>query len=79
MDLITRNAIRAHLAFSAAVLGLTDRARSDRGQGSVEYVGIIIVVVGIIAAIVGFKDQIGGAIAGALQTAVESISNVGGE
>ncbi|MCF3962853.1 hypothetical protein [Streptomyces fuscigenes] len=52
------------------------RRRSDRGQGSIEYLGIIILVALIIVAIVatGIDDTI----ADALKSAVDKVTSAGG-
>lgn len=50
--------------------------RDERGQGAVEYVGIVIVVVAIIAALAAFGPQIGQAIGEGLETIVSNF--VGG-
>ena len=53
MDLITRRALATQLFFTGLVTGALERAgRNDRGQGSVEYVGIILVVAALIAALI---------------------------
>lgn len=56
----------------------TDRFRGESGQGSVEYVGIIIVVVAIIVAVVAKASGIGDAIATELSDAVKTIGDGGG-
>jgi len=53
------------------------RFRGEAGQGSVEYVGIIIVVVAIIVAVVAVAPTVGEAIGTQLQNAVESIGGEG--
>ncbi|PFG34683.1 hypothetical protein [Sanguibacter antarcticus] len=57
---------------------LGNRFRGEAGQGSVEYVGIIIVVVAIIVAVVAQASGVGDAIATQLTNAVEKIGEVGG-
>lgn len=52
---------------------LIQRFQDDEdGQGAVEYVGIIIVVVGIIAAVALMSDTIGDTIGNGLQTIVSN-------
>lgn len=76
MDMITNRAIAARIAVTGFVAGVFDRFdRDDRGQGSVEYVGIIIVVGLIIAAVITFATPIGDAIGTKIQ---EAVSNIGG-
>ncbi|MGC5346292.1 hypothetical protein ACPXCE_05845 [Streptomyces sp. DT24] len=48
------------------------RHRADRGQGAVEYMGIIVVVVAII--LVLMQTNFGSAIAGAIQNQINSIT-----
>ena len=74
MENLTRRAVAAQLAFTGLVLGAFDRVRSDdRGQGSVEYVGIILVVVAIIGVVIAAASGLGGAIVTKLTTAINSI------
>ena len=51
------------------------KARADRGQGSVEYLGIIVVVVAII--LVLMTTNFGNAIATAITTQINSITGGG--
>ncbi len=64
------------LARMLAAAGLERLHRDDRGQGAVEYVGIVIVVVAIIAALAAFGPAIGEAIGNGLETIVNEF--VGG-
>lgn len=74
MQNLTRRALAAQLAFTAFVAGAFDRARNDdRGQGSVEYVGIILVVVAIIAVIIAAASGLGSTIVTKIQSAIDSI------
>lgn len=74
MDFITHNALRAQVALTATMLGLTGRLRrDDRGQGSVEYVGIILAVVVIVAVVAGAKTEIGNAIKTQLINAINTL------
>ncbi|MCA1221939.1 hypothetical protein [Streptomyces sp. 8L] len=52
------------------------KRRSDRGQGSIEYLGIIILVALIIVAVVA--TGIDGTIADALKSAVAKVTSAGG-
>lgn len=73
-ETLNRKAVAAQLVVTGYVLGAFDRVqRDDRGQGSVEYVGIIIVVGLIIAAIITLATPIGTAIGGKIQEAVDGI------
>lgn len=75
MNRLAQQAVATQIAVTGFVLGAFDRMRSDqRGQGSVEYIGIIVVVVAIIGAIVGFATPIGTAIKDKLVAAVNSLT-----
>lgn len=53
MSKIAEKTVAAQVAITGYVAGVFDRMRSDeRGQGSVEYVGIIIVVAIILVAVI---------------------------
>ncbi len=52
---------------------LRDRSRGESGQGSVEYVGIVIIVVAIVAAVAGSATTIGTTIVTKLTDAVTSV------
>lgn len=71
MENLTRRAIAARLAFTGLVLGAL--RRDDRGQGSVEYVGIILVVVAIIGIVIAAASGLGGTIVTKLTQAINSI------
>ncbi|MBP0458254.1 hypothetical protein JFN87_12185 [Streptomyces bomunensis] len=67
----------ANTAARALRRGARDRDRArDRGQGSIEYLGIIILVALIIVAIVG--TGIDKTIADALKSAVAKVTSAGG-
>jgi Flp pilus assembly pilin Flp len=79
MEAITRTAITAHTLATAYVAGCFDRFRrtDDRGQASVEYAGIMFVVVALIAVLVGAKFT---GVADALSAKIsDAISKVGGK
>ena len=74
MDKLTHRMVTAQIAFTGMVLGAYDRIRrDDRGQGSVEYVGIILVVAALIVVLVAAATPIGAAIKDKIVTAVEGI------
>jgi hypothetical protein len=52
MDFLTRRAVAAQIAMTAFVTGVVDRAGRDRGQGSIEYVGVILVAAAIVMALI---------------------------
>lgn len=71
---LNHRALAAHVAVTGYIVGAFNRLeRDDRGQGSVEYVGIIIVVGLIIAAIITFATPIGTTIGTKIQSAVNGI------
>ena len=82
------NSLAAYLAVRAnAILDLLDRtaartsraAASERGQGTVEYVGLILLVsllmVGMVAAMKGFNGQQGTELAELIVTKIKSAVN----
>lgn len=76
MNTLTEKAVAARVALRLH----TERAMrlfhdDERGQGSVEYVGIILVVVAIVGAVVAGATPVGTAILTQLTTAV---NNIGG-
>lgn len=78
MSWMTKKAFAAQVALTGYVTGAFDRLKSDeRGQGSVEYIGIIIVVVVIIGAVITAvtTTSLGDTIAGLIGDAVESIGD----
>ncbi|GAA4725301.1 hypothetical protein GCM10023216_14530 [Isoptericola chiayiensis] len=77
MEKFSNKVLATQVALTGFIAGAFERAQDERGQGSIEYAGIIVVVVAIIAAIVTFATPIGSAIAGKISEAVNSFS-VGG-
>ncbi|GIG39076.1 hypothetical protein [Cellulomonas phragmiteti] len=74
MENLTRRALAVRLAVTGIVLGAFDRAgRDDRGQGSVEYVGIILVVVAIIGVVIAAASGLGGTIVSRLSEAISGM------
>jgi hypothetical protein len=73
---------RAHAEGAAAWSRLTGAARGERGQGTVEYVALIllvsVVLAGVVAATKGFKESgdIGKSIVNKLK---EAMNDVGGK
>ncbi len=62
---------------TTTIHALRDRFGGEAGQGSVEYVGIIIVVVAIIVAVVAKASGVGDTIATQLSNAVKKIGEAG--
>ncbi|MFJ8229506.1 hypothetical protein ACIQ9E_06015 [Streptomyces sp. NPDC094448] len=67
---------RVHLAAWTATRADALRERRDRGQGAVEYVGVIVLVAIIIAAVAG--SGVGDDIANGLRSQVQRVLNTGG-
>ncbi len=73
---------RAHAAISRRVRAIQDLAEGERGQGTVEYVGLILLVsllmVGMVAAMKGFNGKQGTELAGVIvdkiKEAVDKVS-----
>ncbi|MER5551659.1 hypothetical protein ABT001_08255 [Streptomyces sp. NPDC002793] len=70
--LMLKASVNAKVWANTAVERMKVRADRDRGQGAVEYLGIIVVVVAIILVIM--TTNLGSAIAGALTTQVGKIT-----
>lgn len=49
MDRMTRMAVTAQTVVAAHVAGAFERIRSEKGQGSVEYAGIVLIVAALVA------------------------------
>jgi len=76
VDNMTRRAVAAQIAVTGMILGAFDRLKNDdSGQGSVEYIGIIIIVVAIVAAVAMLVQGsgIGQAIIDEIKSAIESV------
>jgi Flp pilus assembly pilin Flp len=74
MNTLTEKAVAAQVTLKAYADRAARLVRDDeRGQGSVEYVGIILVVVAIVAAVVAGATPVGTAILTKLTNAVNSI------
>lgn len=71
---MTSRLLGAQLAVAAAVTGMLDRAREERGQGSIEYVGVIAVVAAIVGAVLLVATDVGDAIGSKLTEVVNSFS-----
>lgn len=78
MSKMADKAIMAQVALTGYVAGAFERMRNDeRGQGSVEYVGIILVVVAIVAVIIAAAK--GSTIGQTIMTKIEeAIKGIGG-
>ncbi len=53
MDRMNRMAVTAHTLVTAHVAGAFERLRSEKGQGSVEYAGIVLIVAALVAVAIG--------------------------
>lgn len=49
MDRMNRMAVTAHTVVAAHVAGAFERIRTEKGQGSVEYAGIVLIVAALVA------------------------------
>jgi hypothetical protein len=73
---------RAHVAIARRLRAITALAEGERGQGTVEYVGLILLVsllmVGMVAAMKGFNGKQGTELAGVIvdkiKEAVDKVS-----
>lgn len=76
MDTLHRMVVTAHIATGAYVARVGQNLRSDRGQASTEYAGILFVIVAIIGALVALEfTEVGEAIRSRI---VEAVGQVGG-
>ncbi|WP_151526314.1 hypothetical protein [Serinicoccus kebangsaanensis] len=50
MDTMQRKAIAAHTVATAYIAGAFERFQNERGQGAVEYAGIVLIVAALVAA-----------------------------
>ncbi len=80
MNVITRQMVLARIAVTGYVAGAFDRLKKDdRGQGSVEYVGIVLIVAAIVAAIILIVTDndfgIGEAIGNAVKNAIDGLGD----
>ncbi|PUB30154.1 hypothetical protein C8K30_102536 [Promicromonospora sp. AC04] len=76
MNKLAEKALIAQIAVQAYVVRQVERARSDeRGQGTVEYVGAILLVVAIVVVVIAAGDDVGKAIVEKLKAAVKKIGS----
>jgi hypothetical protein len=82
VSMIYRLMGRAHAAIARRLRGIHELAEGERGQGTVEYVGLILLVsllmVGMVAAMKGFNGKQGTELAGVIvdkiKEAVDKVS-----
>jgi Flp pilus assembly pilin Flp len=79
MTKLTEKAVAGHIALKLYTARAMDRFKDDeRGQGSVEYVGIILVVVAIVGVVIAAATTVGDTLVTKLTEAVNGIGG-GGE
>ncbi|MBO0608760.1 hypothetical protein [Myceligenerans salitolerans] len=79
MNMLTQKVVAAQVALKAHADRLTSRANDDEaGQGTVEYVGAILLVVAIVGVVVAASNDVGKAIVTQLTNAVNDIGGEGG-
>lgn len=79
MNTLIEKAVAAQVALKSYASRVTNLFPDDeRGQGSVEYVGIILVVVAIVGAVVAGATPVGTAILTELKEAVGKVGGGGG-
>lgn len=81
MNPIARQMTMAHIKVTGFARSTFDRMRNDdRGQGTLEYVGITIAVIALVLLIAGvLKGSVGTDIKQAFENAVKSITGGGGD
>lgn len=78
MQKLTEKALATHLMLTAFVAGATERVRRDeRGQGAIEYMGVIIVVAVILVIVIGAASGWGGDIIGAIGERIQEVISAG--
>ena len=79
MNPVTRRATLAHIQVTGSVQRAFARVRSDRGQGTLEYVGIVLAVIALCGVVAMFlKTEVGAKISKALSDALGQIGIGGG-
>lgn len=73
MEAITRRALMVQIAVTGFVAGAFDR-RDDRGQGAVEYIGIIIGVAAMLLLVIAvIKGGVATSLTTKIQEAIDSV------
>ncbi|RPF22943.1 hypothetical protein [Myceligenerans xiligouense] len=79
MNTLTQKVVAAQVALKAHADRLTRRAHDgESGQGTVEYVGAVLLVVAIVGIVIAANEEVGDAIVEQLTEAVKNISGEGG-
>ena len=79
MNTLNEKVLAAQVALKGYAERAVRRAHDDeRGQGTVEYVGAILLVVAIVGVVVAANDEVGKAIVDQLTKAVKDIGGGGG-
>lgn len=74
MEKFTNRFVAAQVATTMYIAGAFDRLkRDDRGQGSAEYIGIILVIAAVIGVVVLAKSDIGNAIKDQIVSAINKV------
>lgn len=75
MQKLTDKALATQLMLAAFVAGATERVRRDeRGQGAIEYMGVIVVVAIILVLVIGAATGWGGDIVSAIGERISEIA-----
>lgn len=79
MNKLIEKATAARIALAAVAERAARRARDDeRGQGTVEYVGAVLLVVAVVGIVIAAASDVGDAIVTQLTDAVNDIAGAGG-
>ena len=79
MNKLTEKTVAATVALQGYVARAVDRAHDDeRGQGTVEYVGAVLLVVAIVGIVIAASTKVGESIVNQLTEAVTDIGGAGG-
>ena len=69
-------ALELMVALQTRLFALTNERDNERGQGTLEYVGMIIVAAILVVAVLEVTDTVD--LGGVFQTAIEKVTNFGG-
>ncbi|WP_460749962.1 hypothetical protein [Myceligenerans cantabricum] len=79
MNTLTQKAIAAQVALKAHAERITRRANDEEsGQGTVEYVGAVLLVVAVVVIVIAASEDVGKSIVEQLTEAVKDIGEQGG-
>jgi Flp pilus assembly pilin Flp len=73
---LNETTLRGYLAGQAGLGSVRDRVRDEEGQGTAEYVAVIVLIASVIVLVMdGFGEQIASAIADVVESAFERVGS----